>query len=64
MGDVLDACFSQGRQGLEVFHQNTGRQNNIVVPLTLLIFKHWNELKIGDPVFNHLMIYPMEVTIL
>ena len=48
MGDVLDACFSQGRQGLEVFHQNTGRQNNIVVPLTLLIFKHWNELKIGD----------------
>ena len=22
--------------------------NNIVVPLMLLIFKHWNELKIGD----------------
>ena len=48
MGDVLDACFSQGRQSMQVFHQNTGRQNNIVVPLTLLIFKHWNELKIGD----------------
>lgn len=46
--DVLNAYFSQGKQGLEVFHQNTGCQNNIGLPLTLLIFKHWDELKIGD----------------
>ena len=44
MWDVLDACFSKGRESFEIIHQNTGCQDNVVMPLTLLIFKCGKEL--------------------
>ena len=30
MWDVLDACFSKGRESFEIIHQNTGCQDNVV----------------------------------
>ena len=44
MWDVLDACFSKGRESFEIIHQNTGCQDNVVMPLTPLIFKCGKEL--------------------
>ena len=45
---MLDACFSKGGKSFEIIHQNTGCQNNVVRPLTSLIFKRWKELKIRN----------------
>ena len=48
MGDVLDACFSKGRESFEIIHQNTGCKDDVVMPLTSLISKCWKELKIRN----------------
>ena len=48
MGDVLDACFSMGRESFDIISQNTGCQDHVVMPLTSLIFKRWKELKIRN----------------
>ena len=42
--DVLDACFSEGRESFEIIHQITGCQDNVVMPLTPLIFRCGEEL--------------------
>ena len=34
MWDVLDACFSKGRESFEIIYQNTGCQDDVVMPLT------------------------------
>ena len=34
---------ARGEKSFEIIHQNTGCQNNVVMPLTSLIFKCWKE---------------------